>query len=54
MIEIKKKGANGADILLLHVFMKIKGNAQHLDVVQNTLEKEQFLHDIVEKMKKEG
>ena len=54
MIDIKKKGINGADILLVHVIMKIEGNAQHLYVVQNILEKEQFLHDIVEKMKKEG
>ena len=54
MIDIKKKGINGADILLVHVIMKIEGNAQHLYVVQNILEKEQFLRDIVEKMKKEG
>ena len=54
MIDIKKKSVNGADILLVHVLMKIEGNAQHLDVVQKALEKEQSLHDIVEKMKEEG
>ena len=51
---LREKGANGANVLLVHVIMKIEGNAQHLHVVQKALEKEQFLHDIVEKMKEEG
>ena len=49
---LKKGGTAGADILLTHVLTKAEQNPEHLDIVQKTLEKIQFLlHDIIEEMK---
>ena len=48
------KGYNGADILLTHVQMKIEHSSEHLDTIQKAMENEQFLHEIVSKMKKES
>ena len=50
----KKGGFSGADILLTHVQMKIEQSPEHLDIVQKALENEQFLHEIVKKMKKQS
>ena len=53
MLEVfRERGVVGANILLIHVLMKLEGNEEHLDVVQKTLEKEESLHDIIEKMKR--
>ena len=46
-------GAAGADILLTHV-LKVEQNTEHLNVVQKAIEKEQFIHDITETMKRES
>ena len=51
---IRKGGSIGANILLTHVEMKIKQNSEHRDVVQKAMEKEQFLHEITQKMKRES
>ena len=51
---IRKGGSIGADILLTHVEMMIKQNPEHRDVVQKAMEKQQFLHEITEKMKRES
>ena len=53
-INISNKGGfAGADILLTHVQMKVEQSPEHLDIVQKAMENEQFLHEIVKKMKKE-
>ena len=53
-IDISNKGGfSGADILLTHVQMKIEQSPEQLDIVQKAMENEQFLHEIVKKMKKE-
>ena len=49
-----KEGYDGADILLTHVQMKIEQSPEHLDTVQKAMENEQFLDEIVKKMKKES
>ena len=55
MMEVfRERGVVGANMLLIHVLMKIEGNAEYLDVVQKTLEKEESLRDIMEKMKRHG
>ena len=51
---IRKGGSIGADILLTHVEMKIKQNPEHRDVVQKAMEKEHFLHEITQKIKRES
>ena len=52
---LKEGGLAGADILLTHVQMKIEQSpAEHLDTVQEAMENEQFLDEIVKKMKKES
>ena len=51
---IRKGGSIGANILLTHVEMKIKQNSEHRNVVQKAMEKEQFLHEITQKMKRES
>ena len=48
------KGYIGADILLTHVQMKIEQCSEHLDTIQKAMENEQFLDEIVKKMKKES
>ena len=54
-IEVLKKGGfAGANILLTHVQMKIEQSPTHLDIVQRAMENEQFLDEIVKKMKKES
>ena len=50
---LKKGGLAGANILLIHVQMKIEQSPEYLDIVQKAMENEQFLHEIVKKMKKE-
>ena len=50
---LKKGGLAGANILLTHVQMKIEQSPEYLDIVQKAMENEQFLHEIVKKMKKE-
>ena len=53
-IDISNKGGfAGADILLTHVQMKVEQSPEHLDIVQKAMENEQFLREIVKKMKKE-
>ena len=53
-IDISNKGGfAGADILLTHVQMKVEQSPEHLDIIQKAMENEQFLHEIVKKMKKE-
>ena len=49
---LKKGGYVGANILLTHVQMKIEQNPECLDIVQKAMENEQFLNEIVKKMKK--
>ena len=51
---LKKGGFAGANILLTHVQMKIEQSPEHLDTVQKAMENEQFLDEIVKKMKKES
>ena len=51
---LKKGGFAGANILLTHVQMKIEQSPEHLDIVQKALENEQFLDEIVKKMKKQS
>ena len=54
-IDVRNKGGfDGADILLTHVQMKIEQSPEHLDIVQKALENEQFLDEIVKKMKRES
>ena len=54
-IDVHNKGGyNGADILLSHVQMKIEQSPEHLDTVQKAMENEQFLDEIIKKMKKES
>ena len=54
-IEVLKKGGfAGANILLTHVQMKIDQSSEHLDIVQEAFEKEEFLGEIVKKMKKQS
>ena len=54
-IDVQDKGGfSGADILLTHVQMKIEQSPEHLDIVQKALENEQFLDEIVKKMKRES
>ena len=54
-IDVRNKGGyDGADILLTHVQMKIEQSPEHLDTVQKAMENEQFLDEIVKKMKKES
>ena len=48
-----KGGFSAADILLTHVQMKIEQSPEQLDIIQKAMENEQFLHEIVKKMKKE-
>ena len=51
-IDVLTRGrAAGADILLL---TKVEQNTEHLNAVQKAIEKEQFLHDITETMKRES
>ena len=53
-IDVRNKGGfSGADILLTHVQMKVEQSPEHLDIVQKAMENEQFLREIVKKMKKE-
>ena len=51
---LDKGGFAGADILLAHVQTKIEQSPEHLDTVQKAMENEQFLDEIVKKMKKES
>ena len=51
---LKKGGFAGADMLLTHVQMKIEQSPEHLDIIQKAVEKEQFLEEIVRKMKIES
>ena len=51
---LKKGGFAGANILLTHVQMKIEQCPEHLDIVQKAMDNEQFLDEIVTKMKKES
>ena len=51
---LKKGGFAGANILLAHIQMKIEQSPEHLDIVQKALENEQFLDEIVKKMKRES
>ena len=51
---LKKAGFAGADILLTHVQMKIEQTPEYLDIIQKAMENEQFLHEIIEKMKRES
>ena len=51
---LNKGGFAGADTLLTHVQMKIEQNLEYLDIIQETLEEEQFLDEIVTKMKRES
>ena len=51
---LSKKGYNGADILLTHVQMSIEQSPKQLDTIQKAMENEQFLDEIVKKMKKES
>ena len=54
-IDVRNKGGfSGADILLTHIQMKIEQSPEHLDIVQKALENEQFLDEIVKKMKRES
>ena len=50
---LKKGGFAGANILLSHVQMKIEQCPEHLDIVQKAMDNEQFLDEIVTKMKQE-
>ena len=54
MEVLKKGGYAGADILLTHVQMKIEQSPEYLDIVQKVMENEQFLHEIIENMKRES
>ena len=54
MEVLKKGGYAGADILLTHVQMKIEQSPKYLDIVQKVMENEQFLHEIIENMKRES
>ena len=49
---LKKGGLVGANILLTHVQMKIEQSPEYLDIVQKAMENEQFLHEIMTKIKK--
>ena len=51
---LKKGGFAGANILLTHVQMKIEQNPEYLYIVQKAMENEQFLHEIIKKMKMES
>lgn len=51
---LTRGGAASADILLTHVLTNVEQNTEHLNVVQNAIENEQFLHDITETMKRES
>ena len=51
---LKKGGFAGANVLLTHVQMKIEQSPEYLDIVQKAMENEQFLHEIIEKMKRES
>ena len=51
---LNKGGFSGADILLTHVQMKIDQSPEHLHIVQKAMENEQFLAEIIKKMKKES
>ena len=48
---LREEGATGADTLLTHVLQEAEQNLEHLYKFQKAIEKEQFLHDITEKMK---
>ena len=51
---LNEGGFTGADILLTHVQTKIEQSPGLLDTVQKAMEKEEFLDEIVKKMKKES
>ena len=51
---LNKKGYDGAEILLRHVQMNIEQSPEHLNTIQKAMENEQFLDEIVKKMKNES
>ena len=54
-IDVRNKGGfAGADILLTHVQMKIEQTPEHIHIILKAMENEQFLDEIVKKMRKES
>ena len=55
MIDVRrKKGFEGASILMDHVEMKVGQNRDCLDRVLQIMEKQEYLCDVVTTMKKEN
>ena len=55
MIDVRcKKGFEGASILMDHVEMKVGQNHDCLDRVLQIMKEQEYLHDVVMRMKKKN